>query len=101
MLKRISDEEMHKIWLTIGDPFIPRYLDVGRNVAQAQLEEDKKQHDKEMLLQEGYMEMAKQALVRELFEKAKEVAVEKIGIDGEYLIGTMAWQALIKKYLGD
>ena len=34
-LEVLSDEELHQFYLTISDPFIPRYLDTGRQIIQA------------------------------------------------------------------
>lgn len=39
----IEDEEIHKYYLYIEDPFIPRYLDTGKQTAQAQLNHTIKQ----------------------------------------------------------
>jgi len=32
----LADEEIHRLYLYIKDPFIPRYLDTGRETAKAQ-----------------------------------------------------------------
>ena len=33
----LNDEKIHKLYLKISDPFIPRYLDVGRETTKAEL----------------------------------------------------------------
>jgi len=51
----LGDKEIHSLWLTIGDPFIPRYLDVGRRTAKALLNKVLNDPDLALIDREGKM----------------------------------------------
>lgn len=115
MLKRISDEELSDIyhWSSYSGFGVKTNESRLRNVAQAQLEADKKEHDREMqklaLNYNTIMETGEslfQLKVREIFEEIDtHSAKEQLPIrDGSHLIRIIpedAYQAFKEKYLGE
>ena len=95
-MKRISSGDIGEI---IGG--CKEWHEIAPKVAQAQKESCEKEHAKEMLMQEGYLEQAKEATVREIFEEIKDLMHE--GTPDKYQVyrwmRIQDWKAFKEKYL--